>query len=67
MKKMFENIMEAINACLTHVAWKVVERPLHHGQKKILTGGVWIDENNNLYNCTGKCVGTIQWNEGFGA
>lgn len=36
---------------------------VHRGTKRILIGGVWIDDNNNLYNCLGKKIGKIDWNK----
>ena len=39
---------------------------IHDGQKQILKGGIWIDGDNKIYNCLGKCVGEIKFNEDFG-
>lgn len=36
---------------------------IHKGTKQILKGGVWIDKEDNLYNCMGKRIGKIQWEE----
>ena len=36
---------------------------VHAGTRQILTGGVWIDKENNIYNCMGRRIGKIQWEE----
>lgn len=38
---------------------------VHAGTKQILKGGVWIDKENNLYNCMGNRIGKIQWEESY--
>ena len=30
------------------------------GRKPFLTGGVWIDNEDRMYNCLGKCIGKWQ-------
>ena len=39
---------------------------IHRGQRQILTGGVWVDNDRILYNRMGQPVGKIEWNEGHG-
>ena len=34
---------------------------IHKGTKQILTGGVWIDSDNKIYNCMGTCIGEINF------
>lgn len=51
---------------LNHIRWSLVSDSLNRGRKRILRGGTWIDEDGNLYNCCGKHVGKVEFNEGFG-
>ena len=69
-KNVFETIGDSIrivgmtlhNAKMD-IGWKIVEKPLHHGLRKILRGGVWIDKEDNLYDVTGRCIGKLVWDE----
>ena len=36
----------------------------HKGTNRILVGGVWEDDNNNIYNCHGEKVGKVFWEDG---
>lgn len=40
-------------------------KELHAGTERILTGGVWTDEEGNLYNCHGEKIGHAEWKEGY--
>lgn len=30
------------------------------GRRPFLTGGVWIDDDEFMYNCMGKCIGKFE-------
>lgn len=72
MKDMFEEfkwmcrkIRMYIHNTWNHIRWRLVCDDLNYGRKRILRGGIWIDEDNNVYNVRGDHVGWIEWNERF--
>ena len=38
---------------------------IHKGTKRILKGGVWIDNDNRIYNCMGQCIGKVNFYRGY--
>lgn len=36
---------------------------IHKGTKRILYGGVWEDDDNNIYNMHGEKIGKVDWEE----
>lgn len=68
IKNLFQTTLEVCGGI--YIVEKVVKevkdyQKTHEGTKRILAGGVWEDDDNNIYNCYGEKVGKVTWEDGF--
>lgn len=54
------NIRVKIHNTLNHIRWSLVCDDLNYGRKRILRGGIWIDEDGYAYNVRGDRVGKFE-------